>query len=85
MLPVTAVVLMLMGTVWINSITLKEKLNTYSLRETALQEQIEEETERSQQIDDFEKYSKTKAYYEEVARDKLGLVYPDEIIITPEN
>ena len=28
---------------------------------------------------------KTDEYIEKVARDKLGLIYPDEILIKPEN
>jgi len=30
-----------------------------------------------------EQYMQTKQYIEDVAKDKLGLVYPDEIVIRP--
>ena len=33
----------------------------------------------------IEKYTKTRKYVEEVAKDKLGLVYDGEIIFKPEN
>ena len=31
----------------------------------------------------YDEYTHTKKYIEEVARTKLGLVYPDEIIFKP--
>ena len=36
-------------------------------------------------LDEFEKYTQTKMYIEEVARDKLGLVYEGEILFKDEN
>ena len=35
---------------------------------------------RAEQIEEFGKYTQTKAYVEEVAKDKLGLVYEGEIL-----
>ena len=39
--------------------------------------------EQKAEIKDYESYAKTKEYTEEVARNKLGLVYPNEIIFEP--
>ena len=50
-----------------------------------LEEQLAEEEERTTELEELEKYTKTKKYMEEVARQKLGLVYPDEILIQPSN
>ena len=36
-------------------------------------------------LKEFKKYVKTDEYVEEIARDKLGLVYKDEIIFEPED
>ncbi len=36
--------------------------------------------ERAKELEEFATYTKTKKYAEEVAKDKLGLVYEDEII-----
>ena len=47
----------------------------------ALDMQIEAEKKRTEEIEEFRKYTKTKKYIEDVAREKLGLVYEDEIII----
>lgn len=80
MLLVTAVVLTLLVAVSINSVSLREKQAEYAAREAVLLEQIEDETERQEELVEYEKYTKTKAYYEEIAKEKLGLVYPDEIV-----
>ena len=54
-------------------------------REEALQQQIETEEERAQELIEYEKYTKTAKYVEEVTKDKLGLVYDDEIIFESED
>jgi len=45
-----------------------------------LNAQIEAENTRTEQIEEYRKYTQTKAYVEEVAKDKLGLVYEGEIL-----
>ena len=49
-----------------------------------LQEQLEEERQRTQEIDDLKDYMKTDEYAEQVAREKLGLVKGNEIIFKTE-
>lgn len=49
-----------------------------------LQNEIEQEKERSKQLEAYEKYVNTKQFVEEIARDKLGLIYPDEKIFKEE-
>ena len=81
---VTIVVLMLLVVVSINSVGLRQKKESYLEREQALQEQIDAEEERSEQIEEYRKYTQTKKYVEEVAKEKLGLVNECEIIYKPE-
>lgn len=81
MLLVTMVVLVMMLVVAVNNRELKTKLAMYREKEQLLQEQISEEMKRTEEIREFEKYTKTKKYIEEVAREKLGLIYEDELII----
>ena len=81
---VTIVVLMLLVVVSINSVGLRQKKESYLEREQALQEQIDAEEERSEQIEEYRKYTQTKKYGEEVAKEKLGLVNEGEIIYKPE-
>ena len=66
--------------VGINSISLKQKEKAYAAREQELLQQISVEEERAKELEEFATYTKTKKYAEEVAKDKLGLVYEDERI-----
>ncbi|MBR3606787.1 MAG: septum formation initiator family protein [Lachnospiraceae bacterium] len=85
MILVTMVVVVMMLVVAVNNRQLKTKLASYQEREKILTEQIENEKKRAEEILEFEKYTKTKKYIEEVAREKLGLVYEDEILIQSDN
>lgn len=80
MVLVTTVVLMILIVVYVKSIDLKAKIGDYSVRESQLQEEIEDEKARAEEIEEYRKYTETKGYVEEVAKDKLGLVYEGEII-----
>ncbi len=82
---VSVVVIMLLLVVAFNSIDLMAKKEAYQHKEAALLEQIAAEEERAQEIEEFEKYTHTKKYVEEVARDKLGLVYEGEILFKDED
>ena len=55
-------------------------VESYEAREAALEADIEAEKDRNQDIEEQRKYMQTKKYVEEVAREKLGLVYPNETI-----
>lgn len=50
----------------------------------ALQEQIESEEARTDELEEYSKYVNTKQFVEDMARAKLGLIYPDEIIFKAE-
>lgn len=74
------VVAMLLVVVGIKSVELKAKQEQYAEREATLMRQIDEEMKRTEEIEEYKKYTKTKKYAEEVAKDKLGLVHDGEII-----
>ena len=50
-----------------------------------LEAEIEAEEQRSEEIEEYSKYVQTKKYAEEIAKEKLGLVYEDEIIFKAED
>lgn len=77
---VTTVVAMLLVVVAVKSLELSQKLSVYREKEQLLMEQIEQEKEREKEIEEYEKYTQTKKYIEEIAKDKLGLVHDNEII-----
>ncbi|MCR5404982.1 MAG: septum formation initiator family protein [Butyrivibrio sp.] len=76
----SVVVLILVTVVSIKGFGLLGKAREYHDREAALQEQIEYEVKRSDEIAEFERYTQTRKYIEDTAKEKLGLVYPGEII-----
>lgn len=61
------------------NMVLKYKNYNYVIKE--LEQQLKEEGKRTQEIKEFEEYTNTDNYVEQVAREKLGLIYPDEKII----
>ena len=74
------VVLILVTVVSVKSIGLMQKAREYQEKEDQLKQQIEYETQRSEDIAEFERYTETRKYIEDTAKEKLGLVYPGEII-----
>ena len=81
LLGITLVVGVLAFAVGIRSQDLRDKEPTYLMREDTLQKEIANEEQRTEDLNEKKVYVKTKQYIEEVARDKLGLVNPDEIIL----
>lgn len=73
-------ILMITAVVGINSLSLRQKQEKYAAREQELLTLIEEEEARTEELKELETYTKTKKYAEEIAKDKLGLVYENEII-----
>ena len=81
----SVVILMLLIVVAVKSNELEEKKAYYQQKEQALEEQIAEERERAKEIDEYATYTQTKKYIEDVAKEKLGLVYEGEIVFKDEN
>ena len=79
------IVMILLVSLSVQSHGLKEKLNVYAAQKEELQQKIDSETARTDEIKKLEEYKNTKEYVEGIAKDKLGLVYKDEIIFKPSN
>ena len=63
------------------SSSLRAKDLEYQVREENLRTQVEEEKKRAEDLEEKRVYVQTKQYIEKVAKEKLGLVNPDEIIL----
>ena len=85
MILVTMVVLMMLVVVAVKSVELRDKKEIYDIKVEQLQAEIEAEKARTEEIEEFRKYTQTKKYVEEIAKDKLGLVYEGEIIFKDDN
>ena len=80
MIAIALVVLVLLGGLMLKSNDLKERLTGYDAKAATLQQQIEDEQNRTEEIDKLKKYMETDEYAEEVAREKLGLVKDNETV-----
>ncbi len=80
MLAIALVVLVLLGGLMLKSNDLQERLTGYDAKAATLQQKIEDEQTRTEEIDKLKKYMETDEYAEEVAREKLGLVKDNETV-----
>ena len=78
---ITIVVVSLGVVVNVKSVSLRRKDMEYQVREEALLMQVEKEKNRAAELEEYRVYVQTKQYVEEVAKQKLGLVMPDEILL----
>ena len=83
-LMVSGVVLILGIMLSVASISLHSRNQDLVAQETELEEQIEVQHTNTEKLDDLEEYVGTDEYVEDVAKDKLGLVYPNEILFEAE-
>ena len=83
MIGITFVVMSLAVVMNIRGATLREKDLAYQIKEENLARQLEEERKRAQELEEQRIYVQTKEYIEKVAKEKLGLVNPDEILLKP--
>lgn len=66
----------------VNSI--KQELTKRESYNQKVIEELESEDERAKKLEEQRKYVQTDSYIIEMAREKLGLVFPDEIAIKAE-
>lgn len=67
----------------VRSISVKEKQAENEIKIEKLESEIASQEERQQALEDYEAYINTKEFTIQMAREKLGLVFPDEIIFKP--
>lgn len=84
LLLVAGVVLVLCVTVSYSRVKLEAQEKACEKRMEELSKELSEEEKRAAEIEDYKAYVQTKKYIESEAREKLGLVYPDEIIFEAE-
>lgn len=81
---VMSVLALLVLVVGIGSIRLKNQRDEYKEKEAYYEALIAEEEKRAEELVEFDKYTKTNKYMEEVAKQKLGLVKDGEIVFIAE-
>ena len=81
---ISCVIVILAVVLSVASISLHTKNKNYKAQEAELMKQLEQEELRAEEIDELEEYVGTDEYVEDVAKEKLGLVYPNEILFEAE-
>ncbi len=70
---------------FINCYALNQKKERLQAEYTEYQEMYEKEMQETLDLQELEKETKTMKYYEQVAKERLGMVYEDEIIFKEGN
>ena len=81
---VTGVVLSVAIIIGVKVNSIKQELAKRESYNQKVIEELESEDERSKKLEEQRKYVQTDSYIIEMAREKLGLVFPDEIAIKAE-
>lgn len=82
---VVLVVTLMTVAVALRSVELSQRLEMLAETENNLEQQKLAEEQKAEEIENFRKYTQTKRYVEEVAKDKLGLVYEGEVLFKEED
>lgn len=65
---------------WNGRIALNNKQAEYQMQKESLTQQLNKEEQRKADLEEYQKYIQTKKFVEEVAKEKFGLLYPEEIV-----
>lgn len=77
---ISAMVLLICVVVMVDKQNLNREQIVAQARVKKLEQAIEEAQTKAKRIEEQKAYMKTQKYIEEIAREKLGLVYEDEIV-----
>ena len=85
MVAITMVVCILLAALVIQGNALQTKIEENDRRKAEVEQQLEEEEARTKEIEDLQDYVRSDEYMEKVAKEKIGLLKPNEIIFKEEN
>ncbi len=77
---ISVILLLVCGSFWYQTWQTRQETKEYALVQEDLQGQIAEAQENQKVIEEMADYLKSDAYIEDLAREKLGLIYKNEII-----
>ena len=81
---IAVAVLVLFAVITYSGVQLKAERRALTKQESELKARLSDEQDRSKELKEQQAYMQTVRYIEEVARDVLGLVYPEETILRPQ-
>ncbi|MCD8300139.1 MAG: septum formation initiator family protein [Clostridiales bacterium] len=81
---ISCMVLVLIGILSFQIVKLYHKDQAYEAQQEELQAELDAEEQRTEELEAEQDYVGTDEYVEDMARSKLGMVYPDEILFKEE-
>ena len=85
MLAISSIIVMLSAVIVIHGMALQAINKEYMAQEAELMAQLDDEKDRSEEIDKLKEYVGTDEYIEDVAKEKLGLIKQNEILFKAAN
>lgn len=85
MIGICFVVCVMLLLLFIEGKSVQKKIEANDARQQELTEQIEEEKERTEEIEKMQDYMQSDEYTEKIAKEKIGLLKENEIIFKEED
>ncbi|MFR8548284.1 MAG: FtsB family cell division protein [Lachnospiraceae bacterium] len=85
MVAIAGIVMVLLVGLLMQSQKLSTQNAAYEAQKKSLEQQLRDEELRAAEIENLKEYVQSDEYIENIARDKLGLVFEDEILFQAED
>ena len=82
---VAVIAVIIVIALFVFTLSLRKTVSDNNEKIARIESQIAEESERANDLKQQEDFMKTDEFIEKIARERLGLVSPNEILIKPEN
>ncbi|MGI6007540.1 MAG: FtsB family cell division protein [Ruminococcus sp.] len=80
MMGITLVVCMMLVLLYVEGRSVQQRIADNTQRQQELEDQIDDEKARTEEIKDMQEYVQSDEYIEKIAKEKIGLVKENEII-----
>ena len=77
---ILSIAIVLAAVAFVRGVQLQAKAAEYEKQVNAMREKLEKEKQRTTDLEEYKTYVQTKEFVEQYAKEKLGLIYEDEII-----
>ena len=82
---ITIILVIMLACLLFLSYRLNQQKQGLIQQRASYEKQLDNETERTQEIEDFANSTKTKEFIEQTAKERLGLLYENEILFKKKN
>lgn len=81
---ISMILVVFVAVMTIQIVRVYQKDQEYARKQEQLEAHLEEETARAEELSEYEAYTQSQEYIEDIAKSKLGLAYDNEIIFKEE-